>query len=548
MLEWVEMPERGGSDYMPKSVEDCVKNIIKDEDFKAADPDMSREEAAWAVCTDKFNKGQLGSINKKIQLDAINADEVSFENGVMHISGKLLVAGNWNGGNYTEENLSKADVSGGVGAQLTKDHSKDFDGSIGVFTEMSIEKGTIIYDAYVDDPKTVQKARTREKTLSQLGLPTKNMLGISAELTAVEQYNETSKQVELTDIKIFRGSLVLDPACPSNKCTVKTNQNKQELRELATKCEAKFMDSERRRYKKGFEGCVEAKIACAGLDKKHAEKMCNFIFWRRHWSENEFIYLFGAFNKAEDKIEFISKLERIEHGWESAKLKGGDCIKKMLSNWDKFEGGNMTDEERRDITLEGDCPDDKRDKDGKCLQDEDDKKKDCGPGKFWDKEADKCVDAESDDKPKDNADDEEKKDTEKKKKDEEKDNQDECPDGEEKNDEGECVEKKAPKKEDNASAKEVATLKKKLAKYEDAERKVLSDDISTLTGKEPKSFEDKSIGELRELKEILNDQKKHLSKELPREQAKDKIRKAKTLASRMTTGNLFDDVGDIDDN
>jgi len=49
---------------MPKAVEECVKGIMKDPDFKPKNKDDTKEEAAWGVCQAAHKKGKLSEDGK----------------------------------------------------------------------------------------------------------------------------------------------------------------------------------------------------------------------------------------------------------------------------------------------------------------------------------------------------------------------------------------------------------------------------------------------------------------------------------------------------
>jgi hypothetical protein len=263
-------------------------------------------------------------------------DSIKTEDGFLLVKGTMLAPGRWNGLNYTSDNIEKSTIPNVKTSPtfLTVNHGRGFFDNVGVFTNLEKRGGRIEYEAIIDDSSTVNFIKNRMKTLQKAGIAQERAFEISSELYAKRTENGKTKELEATNIRIFRGSLVLEGACPPPHCTVNPIVNedlKEKIEfdvdipdcgcagriELATKCEAKFMNKSRTRYKKGFPGCVESKMKCAGLDKRHAEKMCNYIFWRR-----------GGAGKTRNTIEEINrevlaeyfdssdKEEYVEYLWE----------------------------------------------------------------------------------------------------------------------------------------------------------------------------------------------------------------------------------------
>jgi hypothetical protein len=202
----------------------------------------------------------------------INTSDKKGEPGkyTMEVVGILLAEGMWNNLWYSNMELKKV-AHLFSGTQLTIDHSQSVRNIIGEITEAKFTESGVDYRATIYDQQIIGLIEAGAK------------FGISAELFATKFNNKKLKRLEAVDIEPVRASLVLDAACPPPTCTVNPVENMREIATelLASKCEAPYMNKERTKYKKGFLGCVEAKRNCAGLDKDHAEKMCNYIFWRR---------------------------------------------------------------------------------------------------------------------------------------------------------------------------------------------------------------------------------------------------------------------------
>lgn len=235
-------------------------------------------------------------------------DSAQMENGLLHIQGTLLAPGKWNGLDYTEGDIANATLPTGMKiTKLTKNHGEDIEDDIGVFTSFSADTEGIKYDAYIDEPKTIQYYNRRRDTLGKLDMPFENAFEISSELIAQKVFNSETKTYEAKGIKLKRASLVLDGACGPPNCTVNPITNSQIKN--ATICEQKYMTPDAQRYKKGWEGCLESKMNCMGMDKKRATNMCNYIFWRRHWDENfDIIKLLEDYDSAYDNEVFVTNL------------------------------------------------------------------------------------------------------------------------------------------------------------------------------------------------------------------------------------------------
>jgi len=257
-------------------------------------------------------------------------NKIKMENGLLRITGIMLSEGKWNNGLYTVEELKKAkipDVTQKT-VKLTKNHGEDIEDDIGVFTRLEKTDKGIEYEAYIDDPDTIRRIKNRMETLKKLGLPVENAFEISSELYADKSYDTKLKAYVLKNITLRRASLVLDGACSPPNCTVnpELNSTKDDVIENATKCERQYMTPDVQRFKKGWEGCIEAMKVCRGLDEKRATAMCNYIFWRRHKDENfNIINLIEEFEKAEDKTKFVEELysEEIKEFKELTK----ECLK-----------------------------------------------------------------------------------------------------------------------------------------------------------------------------------------------------------------------------
>lgn len=319
---------------------------------------------------------------KKIEL---GIEKSTLSNGIMELDIVPLTEGIFNRTFYSHDELKKA-YKALEGMVITTDHSKDIKAIVGRFGTPKYENG-IKVNAFIDDPKIVDLLkRGYDKDI-----------GISMELYGHRLRNSKTKMMEMTDINFVRGSLVLDPACPRNVCTIhpmsrESPYHTEELAkqilslfdlvsevdqsgeltfsELITKCEKRYMTGDGKRFKKGFEGCLEAMAACRGFDKKHGEAMCNYFFHRRGGkgqprkkSEQikEIIELFDAYEAANDKDKFIEDL---------VKQTG---VKNMT---DENDGSQLSEEEI------------------KKLQEK------CGEGEVYDVKAGKCVKKEEKDEEK----------------------------------------------------------------------------------------------------------------------------------------------------
>lgn len=245
-----------------KDFKDCVaKNQDKDD-----------SDAYCAAIKREIEGNSDERIKQTLSGIIINASEKKGEPGkyTMRVAGILLAEGTWNKLWYSNVELKKT-AHLFSGTQLTIDHSQSVRNIIGEITDAKFTEKGVAYRATIYDQQIIGLIESGAK------------FGISAELFATKFNNKELKRLEARDIEPVRASLVLDAACPPPTCTVTPVENMREIATelLASKCEAAYMDAARKKYKKGFEGCVEAKRNCAGLDKEHAEKMCNYIFWRR---------------------------------------------------------------------------------------------------------------------------------------------------------------------------------------------------------------------------------------------------------------------------
>ena len=235
---------------------------------------------------------------------------VQMENGLLRITGILLAPGVWNKNRYLEEELARAklpDVTKKP-VKLTKNHGDSIEDDIGVFTKIEHSDKGIAYEAYIDDPDTIRRITNRMETLKKLGLPAENAFEISSELYGERVFDSKLKEMVIRDIALKRASLVLDGACSPPNCTVNPELNSERV-ENATKCEQQYMTPDMQRFKKGWDGCIEAMKVCRGFDKKRATAMCNYIFWRRHRDEDfSIIKLLEELNQVEDVDSFVEKL------------------------------------------------------------------------------------------------------------------------------------------------------------------------------------------------------------------------------------------------
>jgi len=194
----------------------------------------------------------------------------------LRLEGVALAEGDYNGLYYTSEELRKVG-DGLAGKMMTINHGKKLQDIVGFFETSHYDKG-IKFNALVDT-----------QWVANLMRKYRGEIGISLELYVKKVNNPQMKRLEARKLDIVRGSLVLDPACPTEKCPVVPMENQMALAEtlhdftakLASRCESQYMNKARTRYMAGWEGCIQAKRSCRGFDKRHAEIMCGFIMRRR---------------------------------------------------------------------------------------------------------------------------------------------------------------------------------------------------------------------------------------------------------------------------
>lgn len=248
---------------------------------------------------------------EKITLNS-KPDTIDMENGLLRITGVLLAPGKWNRRRYLREEVAKAkipDVSKKP-VKLTKNHGESIEDDIGVFTKIFHSDKGIEYEAYIDDRDTIRRITNRMETLKKLELPVENAFEISSEIYADVKFDSNLGETLMKNIRLKRASLVLDGACSPPNCTVNPEVNSEKI-ENATKCEQQYMTPDMQRFKKGWDGCIEAMKVCRGYDDKRATAMCNYIFWRRNRDEDfDITKLLEEVRNAEDPDEYVENLRR----------------------------------------------------------------------------------------------------------------------------------------------------------------------------------------------------------------------------------------------
>jgi len=248
---------------------------------------------------------------EKITLNS-KPNTIEMENGLLRITGVLLAPGKWNRRRYLKEEVASAKIPDVTKkpVKLTKNHGESIEDDIGVFTKIYHSDKGIEYEAYIDDRDTIRRITNRMETLKKLGLPVENAFEISSEIYADVKYDSKLGETIMRNIRLKRASLVLDGACSPPNCTVNPEVNSEKV-ENATKCEQQYMTPDQQRFKKGWEGCMEAMRVCRGFDKKRATAMCNYIFWRRNKDEDfDVIKLLEEIKNAEDIDAYIEKLRQ----------------------------------------------------------------------------------------------------------------------------------------------------------------------------------------------------------------------------------------------
>ncbi|MHA1286176.1 MAG: hypothetical protein ACTSPB_02110 [Candidatus Thorarchaeota archaeon] len=321
-----------------KDFEDCVK---KNKDKKNPE----------GYCAEIKRKVEGSNERELIELGAKVTDS-NLNNGLAELKLTVLTEGTWNKIYYSHEELKRSldlwkerypgDTIKNT-MVLTKNHGKSIDDVVGYVETPQEYSDGLKTRAFVHDPHIIG--------LMQRGY----VPDVSMELRAQTLPNKELKRLEATEIEHVRASLVLSGACDGRTCTVepvKLTDLAGELYELATACERRYMigttpsgAKNAQRFKRGFPGCVEAMRKCRGLDKEHAEKMCNYIFWRRHSSEEEIFELLDDYEKSEDKNKFIENLEK-EMNYGEKKMEEEE--KKFETN-EEVKGTTESKEEKKDV-------------------------------------------------------------------------------------------------------------------------------------------------------------------------------------------------------